>query len=111
HRVDGALERVVGAAGAVGQGDPEGLVVIVAAHVASGHVTAPLWGKGALHRGRRKRTGTMALPPRQRQRRKERVLATPQAGGSLLRVRDTAVMMPSPNTTTTPTPIHCGASP
>src|SRR5690606_8151940 len=44
HRVDGALERVEGAAGAVGQGDPEGLVVIVAAHVASGHVTAPLAG-------------------------------------------------------------------
>src|SRR5690606_22158040 len=47
HRVDGALERVVGAAGAVGQGDPAGLLVLVAAHVASGPVTAPRAGGGA----------------------------------------------------------------
>src|SRR5690606_15173761 len=40
--VDGAFEGVVGAVVAVGQGAPESLVVLVAAHVAAGHWGAPV---------------------------------------------------------------------
>src|SRR5690606_30744935 len=42
QRMDRALERVVGAAAAVGKGDLDRLVVLVAANVASGHGHAPV---------------------------------------------------------------------
>src|SRR5690606_28498801 len=48
-RMDRALERVVGAAAAVGQGDLEGLVVLVATDIASGH--GAYSGGGNAHHG------------------------------------------------------------